>query len=169
MTRHVASTRPRKPSHRIMRGHVYSQESRGSSALALGTSGHRYSALRSRFGRITVTGPSCQCHRSPGLRSCLGQPPHNRRSGVSVGVPSGDTYKSVKATEGGFHAGQVTNRTVSLGKLKGRLTPMEKQRGLHVVGVVTENGGGLTVSRIPSASRRSCARLQFMPDERWRN
>lgn len=36
---------------------------------------------------------------------------------------------SRKATEGGFHAGQVTNQTASLGKLKGRLTLMEKQRG----------------------------------------
>lgn len=121
------------------------------------------------FLQITVTGPSCQCHHLPGLRSCLGQPPHNRRSGVSVGVRSRDTYKFEKATEGGFHPGQVTNQTVSLGKLKGRLTLMEKQRGLHVVGIVTENGGCLTVSRIPSASRRSCARLQFMSDERWRN
>lgn len=121
------------------------------------------------FRQITVTGPSCQCHHLPGLRSCLGQPPHNQRSGASVGVLSRDTYKFEKATEGGFHAGQVTNQTVSLGKLKGRLTLMENLRGLHVVGIVTENGGCLTDSRIPSASRRSWARLQFMWDERWRN
>lgn len=121
------------------------------------------------FRQIAVTGRSCQCHHLPGLRSCLGQLPRNRRSGLSVGVLSRDTCKFEKATEGGFHAGQVTNQTASLGKLKGRLTLMEKQRGLHVVGIVTENGGCLTVSRIPSASRRSCARLQFMSDERCRN
>lgn len=108
-----------------------------------------------RFGVVSPNhsdGPVLSMSSLPGLRSCLGQPPHNRRSGLSVGVLSRDTYKFEKATEGGFHAGQVTNQTVSLGKFKGRLKLMEKQRGLNVVGIVTENGGCLTVLRIPSAS-----------------
>lgn len=70
------------------------------------------------FNQIPVTGPSCQCRHLQGLRSCLGQPPHDQRWRLSVGVFSGDTFKFAKATDGGFHAGQVTNQTVSHGKSK---------------------------------------------------
>lgn len=74
------------------------------------------------------------------LRSCLRQPPHNHHSRLSVGVLSRNTFKFEKAKEGGFHAGQVTDQTVSL---------MAFHKGLNAAAILTENGGCLTVSQIP--------------------
>lgn len=69
-----------------------------------------------------------------------------------------------KAKEGGFHAGQVTIKTVSLSRLKGRAMLM---LGLRVrADLILTEIGGLNCLQIPSASPPICAPLHFELDKR---
>lgn len=115
-----------------------------------------------QFIQITVTGRSCQCHHLAELRSCLIQPPRNQCSRLGVGVLSRDTFKFEKAKEASSMRAKTRIRLCHpADRREGRVMLMAEQRGLHAATILTENGGCLTVSQIPSASPPFWAPLQL--------